>query len=203
MKKEIRIALLAYIILFAIFWYCNISLGLGKADSEHDPGSIWLYAKHSLLIALAIGLPALTGINIFRVAGWKFKPKWFALSLAIGFAMGFSNPGGFDPRIPLMLVLALFHTFAIEFFFRAYLFRILKPYFKWQYTSMLLASFSHGFIYITEYPVWQLSVIGKMGFVLLFTVTGILFAKLYEKSNSFYVPWFTAFFGVLKYGLIF
>jgi len=203
MKKEILIAFTACIILFFICFYVNIYLGLGKAESDHDPSSVWLYVNHSLLIVLAIVLPVFSGINIFRIAGWKFNSRWFAIAVAVGFFMGFGNRGGFDPRIPVMLLLALFHTFAMEFFFRTYLYRFLQPYFKWQYTSMVLSSLFHGIIYLTEYPIWQLSMVGKAGIVFLFTMLGILFSVSYKKSDSFYVPWFMHFFGVLKYGLLF
>ena len=75
--------------------------------------------------------------------------------------------------------------------------------FKGVWSPILLSSFCYGLFYLTTWPIWGSPPIGKLAFVILFTLVGIPFAYGYKKSGSFLVPWMMHFFGVLKYGMLF
>ena len=189
--------------MWSVSFYFSALLGYGKAEGEHDPTSLWMYSRRLLLIILAIVTPLLSGKNIFAHVGWKVSAKWLAISVAVGFAMGFGNKGGFNPASALALILAFFHCFAYELYFRGYLYKLLEKEFKSPWTSLLLSSFATGLLYLTEGPVWGYPVAARIGFIFMFSAVGFLFGFMYKKSQSFWVPWLTHFFGVLKYGMLF
>jgi len=203
MRKDISLALEAYILLLVLSFLMSIVLGLGKAESLHEPSSFWLYGRRALMVILAVAVPWLTGKKIISVLGWKLSIKWALISLSVGVCIGFSNPGGFDPRRPTAIILAFFHTFSTELFFRGYLFRTLASSFKRLWTALLLSSVLYGFFYLTVWGTWTLPVGGIIIFIALFTTLGMLFAYAYRKSGSFLVPWMMHFFGVLKYSSLF
>lgn len=203
MKKEVLLALVSFIIIWTVSFFFATYLGYGKAEGGHDPTSIWMYGRRLLLIALAVITPRLSGKNILALIGWKVSAKWLLISIAVGFAMGFGNRGGFNPSSIVALILALFHCFAYELYFRGYLYKFLEGEFKNSWTSLFLSSLATGLLYLTEGPVWGYSIVGKIGFVFLFSAVGFLFGFMYKKSQSFWVPWLTHFFGVLRYQMLF
>ena len=203
MDKDTLISLLAFAFLFILAFILSIGLGLGEAESMHDPSSPLLYLRRVLMIIAAIALPWVTRRQSPSALGWTLSVKWIGIALAVGLIMGFSNPGGFNPKDPLALLLALFHTFATELFFRGYLFKTFERSQGGLWGPILLSSFCYGLFYLTTWPIWSSSPLGKLAFVGLFTLVGIPFAYSYKRSGSFLVPWMMHFFGVLKYGMLF
>ena len=155
------------------------------------------------MVVLALTIPWFTRKEHPRVLGWGLSVKWLVISLVIGLFMGFSNPGGFNPKDPIAIMLALFHTFSTELFFRGYLYRTFERILKGSWGPILLSSLCYGLLYLTTWPIWNSSLVGKLAFVALFTAVGIPFAYGYKRSGSFFVPWLMHFFGVLKYGTLF
>ena len=202
MKKDVFLALLVYLFLFISSFIFSIGLGLGKAESAHDPNSLLLYGRRGLMILFAIAIPWFTKKQPPSALGWTLSAKWLLISLGVGIFMGFTNPGGFNPNDPLAILLALFHTFTAELFFRGYLFTTFERSMRGMWIPLLLSSFLYGLFYLTTWPIWSSSPIGKLAFVILFTLVGIPFAYGYKKSGSFLVPWLMHFFGVLKYGML-
>ena len=122
MKKDVLIALSTYIFLFILTFILSIGFGLGEAESTHDPNSLLLYGRRILMIIFAIAIPWFTRKHPPSALGWKLSVKWIFISLGVGLFMGSTNPGGFNPKDPLAILLALFHTFSTELYFRGYLF---------------------------------------------------------------------------------
>jgi membrane protease YdiL (CAAX protease family) len=203
MKKDFSIALGVYILLFFISWIMSITLGLGKAESIHDPSSLWLYGRRVIMVILAVGFSWFTKKETLSTVGWRVSFTWVLIAVCLGVGIGFGNPGGFDPAVPVAIVLALFHTFATELFFRGYLFRTFASAFKKPWMAILLSSFLYGLSYLTVGTASTLPVANKIIFVCLFTTLGIIFSYSYKKSGSFLVPWIMHFFGVLKYRSLF
>jgi len=203
MKKDILLALVVYILLCIISFILSISLGLGKAESIHDPSSLLLYGRRGLMVIFAIAIPWFTRKQTLSALGWKLTLKWILISIGVGLCIGFGNPGGFNPKEPIAIFLALFHTFATELFFRGYLFKTLANSIKGLWIPLFLSSLLYGLFYLTVWTIWNQPGVGKMAFVILFTSLGILFAYSYKRSGSLLVPWMMHFFGVLKYRLLF
>ena len=203
MKKDVLIALSTYIFLFIVTFILSIGFGLGDAESAHDPNSLLLYGRRGLMIMFAIGIPWFTRKQPLSALGWKLPVKWIFISLAVGLFMGFTNPGGFDPKDPLAILLALFHTFAAELYFRGYLFTTFERSMKGVWVPMLFSSFLYGLFYLTTWPIWARPPLIKMVLVMLFTLVAMPFAYGYKKSGSFFIPWMMHFFGVLKYRMLF
>ncbi|MDX1777611.1 MAG: CPBP family intramembrane glutamic endopeptidase [Thermodesulfobacteriota bacterium] len=203
MNKDIFIALLTFALLLILAFTFSIGLELGEAESLHAPSSLLLYCRRILMVIAALAIPWFTLRQTPAALGWDFSIKWLGISLAVGLFMGFSNPGGFNPKDPIAILLALFHTFATELFFRGYLFKTFERTLKGVWIPILLSSFCYGLSYLTTWPIWNSAPIAKLAFVMLFTCVGIPFAYGYKKSGSFFVPWLMHFFGVLKYGMLF
>jgi membrane protease YdiL (CAAX protease family) len=203
MKKDVLLTLSAYLLLFISSFILSINSGLGKAESIHDPSSLLLYGRRGLMVILAIVIPWFTGKQTLSALGWKLTAKWILISFGVGLCIGFGNQGGFNPKEPIAILLALFHTFATELFFRGYLFKTLASSIKGLWIPIVLSSLLYGFFYLTVWTIWAQSGVGKMAFVMLFTSLGIIFAYSYKKSGSFLVPWMIHFLGVLKYRLFF
>jgi len=203
MKKDFFIALGVFILLFFISWIMSITLGLGKAESIHDPSSLWLYGRRVIMVILAVGFSWFTKKETLSTVGWRVSFTWVLIAVCLGVGIGFGNPGGFNPILPVAIVLAIFHTFATELFFRGYLFRTFVSSFKKPWMAILLSSFLYGLSYLTVWTASTLPVVGKIIFVCLFTSLGIIFSYSYKKSGSFLVPWIMHFFGVLKYRSLF
>jgi len=155
------------------------------------------------MVIFAIGIPWFTRKQPLSALGWKLPMKWIFIFLAVGLFMGFANPGGFNPKDPIAILLALFHTFATELFFRGYLFKTLANSIKGLWIPLFLSSLLYGFFYLTVWTIWAQPGVGKIAFVILFTCLGILFAYSYKRSGSLLVPWMMHFFGVLQYRLLF
>lgn len=135
--------------------------------------------------------------------GLSLSFRWFVICLLVGIAMGFSNPGGFDPTQLSAIVLALFHTFATELFFRGYVFKTLSASMKGSFVPILLSSLCYGLFYLTTAPIWARPFLVKTLLVILFSAVGAVYAYAYKRSGSFLVPWMMHFFSVLKYQMLF
>ena len=203
MKRDACFALTAYVFLFVLSFILSINLGLGKAESIHDPSSTLLYLRRGLMVIAALAIPWFTKRQSLSAFGWNLSLKWVFISVGVGILMGLGNKGGFNPKEPAAIILALFHTFATELFFRGYIFKSLETWLKGLWAPILLSSLLYGLSYLTVYPIWHQSLAGNIAFVFLFTALGVLFAYSYKKSGSFFVPWMIHFFGVLKYGSLF
>ena len=203
MKRDACFALTAYVFLFVLSFILSINLGLGKAESIHDPSSSLLYLRRGLMVIAALAIPWFTKRQPLSAFGWKLSLKWVFISVGVGILVGLGNKGGFNPKEPVAIALALFHTFATEIFFRGYIFKSLETWLKGSWSPIFLSSLLYGLSYLTVYPIWHQSLAGNIAFVFLFTALGVLFAYSYKKSGSFFVPWMIHFFGVLKYGSLF
>lgn len=203
MGRDTLIALTAYVFIFILAFTLSIGMGFGAAESMHDPSSPLLYLRRVLMVIAALAIPWFTRGQPPAALGWTLSVKWIAISVAVGLFMGFTNPGGFNPKDPLAVLLALFHTFATELFFRSYLFKTFERTLGGVWVPILLSSLCYGLFYLTTWPIWASSPLGKLAFVCLFTLVGIPFAYGYKRSGSFLVPWMMHFFGVLKYGMFF
>lgn len=199
MNRDTLFALAAYVFLFILSFFLSITMGLGESESMHDPSSSLLYIRRGLMAIAAVAIPWFTKRQPISAFGWKLSLKWMVISLGVGILMGFGNKGGFNPKEPIAILLALFHTFATELFFRGYIFKSFETWLKGLWPPILLSSLLYGLSYLTVYPIWHQSLIGKTAFVFLFTALGVLFAYGYKKSGSFFVPWMIHFFGVLQY----
>ena len=155
MDKDTLIALTAYVLLLLLAFILSIGLGYGAAESMHDPSSPLLYLRRVLMVIAAIALPWITRGQSPSALGWTLSVKWIGISLAVGLFMGFSNPGGFNPKDPLAVLLALFHTFATELFFRGYLFKTFERSRGGMWIPVLLSSFCYGLFYLTTWPIWS------------------------------------------------
>lgn len=202
MRREIFLAISAFAVLFIVSFICSILLEMGKSESLHEPSSLWMYLRRGLMIIFGLIIPWLRKKNSFAAFGWKTRPKWIFITIVAGLLIGLSNKGGFDPSSLVAVVLAMFHTFATELFFRRYLLNTFSHSFISIWPPILLSSFMYGIFYLTVWTTWGLPLIGKIIFVFLFTSLGILFSYSYKKSGSFLVPWMMHFLGVLNYRLI-
>lgn len=202
-KKEIIFAIGSYILLFILCFMFSVFLGLGEAESQHSPASLWLYARRVGMIIFGLIIPWFRQKDNFAAFGWKAETKWIFITVGVGLFIGLGNKGGFDPVSPVAIMLALFHAFATELFFRRYLLTTLSQSFNSMWPPILISSFMYGFFYLTVWTTWGLPLGGKIIFVLLFTALGILFSYSYKKSGCFLVPWIMHFLGVLNYRLIF
>jgi hypothetical protein len=203
MKKELIYALAAYSALLVLSFVMSIMMGYGKAESLHEPASLWMYGRRLLMIVIGIGIPWLRGRDTLAAFGWQLSVTWFFIIVAAGGLIGISNKGGFDPASLIAVILALFHAFATELFFRRYLLRTFSALFTGMWFPVLLSSFLYGLFYLTVWTTWGLPMIGKIIFAFLFTGLGILFSYSYKKSGCFLVPWLMHFLGVLNYRMLF
>ena len=202
--KQPLYALASWSLLCLASFYGAIVMGWGPAESSHDPSSLWMYSRRALMISLALLVPKLAvGRGVAASYGWSISLNWLLVSIPVGIAMGFGNPGGFDPRFASAITLACMHAFATELFFRAYLITALSSYFKSFWPPVLVSSLMYGLFYLTVSTTWQQPGARKYIFVVLFTLIGILHGWFYKKSKSFLVPWIIHFLGVLKYNCLF
>ncbi len=202
MKREILFAISTFAVLFIVSFICSIVLGMGKAESLHEPASLWMYARRGLMIIFGLVIPWLRGKDNLTAFGWKAESKWIFITIGAGVLIGLGNKGGFDPASLIAIILALFHTFATELFFRRYLlktfsdsFPVLAPYYDIFISCMVCFISPCGLPGDCRYA-------GKIIFVFMFTGLGIVFSFSYKKSGSFLVPWMMHFFGVLSYRLM-
>lgn len=190
-------AIISYLALWAISWWAAIRRGWGAAESAHDPSSGWFYLRRFLLIGAALaGVTAGGGPAAY---GWALSP-WLPAILALGLLLGSANRGGFAPTTPLALLLALFHTFAVELYFRGYLFHQLAPTVGW--AALPLSALLYGLYYLTVHTVWAGGRRGRFAGVILFTLLGMLFAGVYAATGSFLAPWLCHFGAVLRLNLL-
>jgi len=203
-KKSIIIAVTAYMLLLAVSFMLSIVAGLGEAESRHDPSSVLLYVRRGLLVLLALLLPVLSGQRgPLTTSGWKVSPAWYGVAVALGFLIGYGNRGGFNPLHASALILACFHAFAAELFFRAYLIQTFSRHMKGFWLPVIIPAVFYGVYYLSVWTLWQQPGAGKLVFVGLFTGLGIVFGFCYKKSGGFPIPWLMHFLGVLQYSVFF
>ena len=130
MKREILFAISTFAVLFIVSFICSIVLGMGKAESLHEPTSLWMYARRGLMIIFGLVIPWLRGKDNLTAFGWKAESKWIFITIGAGVLIGLGNKGGFDPASLIAIILALFHTFATELFFRRYLLKTFSDSFR-------------------------------------------------------------------------
>ena len=203
MRREILFAISSFVVLFLVSFVCSIVLGMGKAESMHEPSSLWMYARRGLMIFFGLVIPWLRGKDNLTAFGWKAESKWIFITIGAGVLIGLGNKGGFDPASLIAIILALFHTFATELFFRRYLLKTFSDSFRSFWPPIIISSFLYGLFYLTVSTTWGLPLAGKIIFVFMFTGLGIVFSFSYKKSGSFLVPWMMHFFGVLSYRMLF
>lgn len=205
MKKyrAVLAALVAYTLLLLVSFQISILWGHGRAESLHDPGAVWLYGRRLLMVAAAVLLPWITGSKGLRSYGWRITPRWLAIAAVLGMLIGLSNKGGFNPKLGSALLLACFHAFATELFFRAYLITTLSTVLRGNWLPVLISSLMYGFFYMTVWTAWNQPLSGKCMFIALFTLIGIIHGYCYKQSRSFIIPWLMHFLGVLQYRVFF
>ena len=203
MRRDAVRALVICTVLFALFFILSIGFGLGPSESKHDPSSPLLYVRRVIMIIVAAASLQLTRKENLASLGLRISFRWIAICLLVGIAMGFSNPGGFDPTELSAIILALFHTFATELFFRGYLFKTLSASMKGAFLPILLSSLCYGLFYLTTGDIWPRPFLVKTLLVILFSAVGAVYAYAYKRSGSFLVPWMMHFFSVLKYRMLF
>jgi membrane protease YdiL (CAAX protease family) len=204
LKRDVVLAIGSYLLLMALAAKFSLMDGLGQDESAHLATSIWMYARRIIMILFACVLPLLCGQEGIAAYGWRVTPRWLAIAVGLGILIGFRNPGGFDPLSVVAIVLAAFHTFATELYFRAFLITTFARHCKGFWTPIVLSSVMYGLSYLTVYNIWfhqwpYFKIVGAV----LFTAIGLLMGYCYRKSQSFPVPWTMHFFGVLKYGMLF
>ena len=141
------------------------------------------------MVIAAIAIPWFAKRKTLSALGWRFSGRWLLFACGVGLCLGFFNKGGFDPRIPAALPLALFHTFAMELFFRGYLYKTLDSGLRGLWNPVLLSALLYSLYYQTMWTTWVQPVGGKMGLGLIFFFMGAVFAYSYKKSGSFLVNW--------------
>ncbi len=203
MKRDLVLALTAFVTLFVIAFAAGILGGLGEAESKHAADSVLLYVRRGLMVLFAVILPMATGKKGLTGYGWKISFRWIVISVVLGIFMGYGNPGGFDPRHGSAIVLACFHAFATELFFRAYLITTLSRTFRGFWLPVVISALAYGVFYLTVWTTWLQPGASKLVFVGLFTCLGLVFGACYKKSGSFLVPWLMHFLGVLQYRMFF
>jgi membrane protease YdiL (CAAX protease family) len=203
MHRDAVRAVVIFTVLFALFFILSIGFGLGPPESRHEPSSPLLYVRRFIMIIVAAASLRLTGKENLSALGLRISFKWVVISLLVGIPMGFGNRGGFDPTEPVAIILALFHTFATELFFRGYLFKTLSASMKGAIIPILLSSLCYGLFYLTTGDIWPRPFLVKTVLVILFSAVGAVYAYAYKRSGSFLVPWMMHFFSVLKYRMLF
>jgi membrane protease YdiL (CAAX protease family) len=195
---QLTFAAASYALVWAISWWAAIGRGWGVRESAHDPTSLWMYGRRLLLVATALlGIVAVGGASPASL-GWGLSP-WLLAALAIGAAMARGNRGGFEVTGVTPAVLALFHTFATELYFRGYLFHELGATLGWW--ALPLSAAAYGLYYLTVDTVWAGGRRGRVAGVILFTVLGLVFAALYSLSGSFLGAWLAHYAAVLRWPL--
>ena len=189
MKKDLFFALITYFFLLSASFIVSIVLGFGRAESSRELSSLLWYGRRGAMVIAAIAIPWFTKKQTLLALGWKFPVRWLLFSCGIGLCLGFFNKGGFDPRVPAALPLAIFHTFAMELFFRGYLYKTLDSAMQGLWKPILLSAFLYALFYQTMWTTWVQPVTGKIGLGIIFFFIGAMFAYSYKKSGSFLVNW--------------
>jgi hypothetical protein len=203
MKRDLVLAIGSYLFLMIIAVKFSLMDGLGQAESAHLPTSVWMYVRRIIMIIFACVLPLLCGQKGLAAYGWRLTRRWLVIAVVVGIPIGVVNPGGFDPFSIVAIILAAFHTFATELYFRSYLITTFGRYCKGFWLPIVLPALMYGLSYLTVYNIWvDRGAFARIAFVVLFTSLGILFGYCYRKSQSAHVPWIIHFFGVLKYKMM-
>lgn len=191
---QLAYAILSYIALWAISWWGAIPRGWGDAESAHDPANAWLYARRALLVAASLIGVVLIGGETLASYGWS-SSLGLPIALVLGLAMGFSNKGGFKPTGITPVILALLHTFAVELYFRGYLFHHLGGLIgAW---ALPLSALLYGLYYLTVHTVWASGSRGRLIGAISFSILGMIFAGCYTVTGSFFGAWLAHFGAVI------
>jgi hypothetical protein len=194
---QLGYASISYLFLWISSWWVAIHLNQGPQESAHAPDSGWLYLRRSLLILIAlIGVTTIGGRDL-AAFGWNWS-VWIWPALGIGLLMGLANRGGFRLHGPVPVLLALFHTFAIELYFRGYLFHHLRDLIGiW---ALLVSALLYGIYYTTAHTVWIAGPRGRLIGATTFAILGLIFAGWYSLSGSFLAAWLAHFGAVIRLG---
>jgi hypothetical protein len=193
---DLLFALLSYALLWALSWWAAIGRGWGQAESAHDPASRWLYARRLLLIGLSLAGVVVVGESDLASYGWGLS-WWLLLAFGLGLVLAQGNRGGFVIAGPLPLLLAMFHTFATELYFRGYLYHHLNGAIGW--IALPLSALFYGAYYLTVHTVWVGGRRGRIAGFGLFTLLGFVFAGFYALSGGFLAAWLCHFGAVLRW----
>ena len=202
-KTPLYVALISACALAGISFLCAIVYHLGPAESAHDPTSLWLYSRRLLLLGCACLLPLFSrgaGVGSY---GWHLTPRWCVITVCIGVCMGFGNRGGFTPLSLSALLLACFHAFATEIYFRAYLINTLQRYCGRLWLPLIVSSVLYGLFYLSVWATWAQPGVGKLLLAALFTTIGGIYGYCYIRSKSMLVVWLMHFLSVINYRLLF
>jgi hypothetical protein len=202
-KKELAPAFITYLFLLLLSFTLSIYLGFGKGESSREISSFWYYARRGYMILTALTLPWFSRRQTLSALGWKLPWKWIFFAIVIGVCMGTLNRGGFDPRKPETIPLALFHTFSMEVFFRGYLYKTMDRCIRGFWKPIIFSSLLYALFYQTMWTTWVLPPGGKIGLFAVFTFLGVLFAFSYKKSGSLLVNWTMHICAGLQYRLLF
>jgi membrane protease YdiL (CAAX protease family) len=202
-NKELQVGLLSYVFLFVTAACLSIGMGWGAAESSRELSSLWYYARRGLLIAAAFLASGCTFTVFLSRLGWKTRASSLLLAAGTGLVMGFFNKGGFDLRVPETVPLALFHTFSMELYFRAYLFSMMDRTSTSTARALIVSSLLYALYYQTMWTVWIQPPANKAVMFVMFTGLGMLFSYSYKKSGSFMVNWTMHIFTGLHYRLLF
>jgi len=202
MKREILFAVSTFAVLFIVSFIFSILLEMGKAESLHDPMSLWMYARRGLMIIFGLVIPWLRGKDNLTAFGWKAESKWIFITIGAGVLIGLGNKGGFDPASLIAIILALFHTFATELFFRRYLLKTFSDSFRSFWPPIIISSFLYGLFYLTVSTTWGLPLAGKLFLSFYSPASAFSFLQL-QKIRQFSGAVADALFGVLSYRMLF
>jgi hypothetical protein len=193
---QLTFAAASYALLWGVSWWGAIARGWGAAESAHDPASGWMYVRRLLLVAAGVTGVAWAGGASLATLGWGLSP-WLPAVILAGLAMGASNRGGFRPTGATPVLLALFHTFAVELYFRGYLFRHLSGLIDlW---ALPLSAAAYAVYYLTVDTVWAGGRRGRLAGLALFGFLGVVFAGCYIFTGSFLGAWLAHFGAVLRW----
>ncbi|MCU0492116.1 MAG: CPBP family glutamic-type intramembrane protease [Chloroflexaceae bacterium] len=189
---------LSYSGLWLLSWWAALGQGWGKAESAHEPGSRWFYTRRLLLAALSlVGVLLVAGQPLANY-GWNLSP-WLPVALLVGGVLALGNRGGFVPDGWLPMVLALFHTFATELYFRGYLFHHLSG--SLGTLALPLSALLYGGYYLTVHTVWVAGWRGRLIGVVTFTLLGLVFAGFYTLAGGFLGAWLAHFAAVIRWNV--
>jgi membrane protease YdiL (CAAX protease family) len=192
--KALYMPLATFVASMLVWYVCAVEFGWGEAEAQHDPESIWQYVRKFWMISLAFSLPMLAGWHGIRCYGWRITLPWLLIAVAIGLAQGNFNSGGYQMGVVAVLG-AGYHSFAVEVYFRAYMIRAFSRALNGFWPPVLLSSLMYGLYHLSVYPAMQENPF--VFYVPFFTVLGILFGYIYQKSQSLLATWFCHWIAVL------
>lgn len=197
MSIELSYAFMSYLLLWGFSWWGAIAQRWGEAESAHAASSVWLYVRRvALTVTSLIGVMVVGGESVTRY-GWGIS-LWLLPALVFGLLLGQRNRGGFVPDSVTALLVAAFHTFATELYFRGYLFHHMLGLIGWW--AFLLSAVLYGLYYLTVHTVWISGPRGRVIAAVVFGLLGLTFAVAYQLTGSFFAAWLVHFGAVIRWG---